>query len=236
VQTQPDVAILDYSMPRMNGIAAARMIRTECPDLPIVLLTTVAEEYLIAEAFKAGIRGYVLKRDAGDDLVRAIDAVREGATLLSPRAARAFLRTIFAGGGITPTRLSGAAARRGAHGRSAASVALNAAACALALTRRARAPLALVKSELPGDLLQRHVGAVVEPERARLDRNRASLAHQPSGRASPRAAPRPTRPRRSRQPAAGPGEIAVADLARPHGAGPQVVVAAVARDRDTARS
>lgn len=88
VQTQPDVAILDYSMPGMNGIAAARMIRTECPDLPIVLLTTVAEEYLIAEAFKAGIRGYVLKRDAGDDLVRAIDAVREGATYVSPRAAR----------------------------------------------------------------------------------------------------------------------------------------------------
>jgi len=88
VQTHPDVAILDYSMPGMNGIAAARMIRTECPDLPIVLLTTVAEEYLIAEAFKAGIRGYVLKRDAGDDLVRAIDAVREGATYVSPRAAR----------------------------------------------------------------------------------------------------------------------------------------------------
>ena len=89
VHTQPDVAILDYSMPGMNGIAAARMIRTECPDLPIILLTTVAEEYLIAAAFKAGIRGYVLKRDAGDDLVRAIDAVREGATYISPRAARA---------------------------------------------------------------------------------------------------------------------------------------------------
>jgi DNA-binding NarL/FixJ family response regulator len=88
VQTQPDVAILDYSMPGMNGIAAARKIRMECPDLPIVLLTTIAEEYLIAAAFKAGIRGYVLKRDAADDLVRAIDAVRDGATYVSPRAAR----------------------------------------------------------------------------------------------------------------------------------------------------
>ena len=88
VQTQPDVAILDYSMPGMNGIAAARRILMECPDLPIVLLTTVAEEYLIAAAFRAGIRGYVLKRDAADDLVRAIDAVRHGATYVSPRAAR----------------------------------------------------------------------------------------------------------------------------------------------------
>ena len=89
VQSQPDVAILDYSMPGMNGITAARRIRMQCPDLPVVLLTTVAEEYLIAAAFNAGVRAYVLKSDAGDDLLRAIDAVREGGTYVSPRAARA---------------------------------------------------------------------------------------------------------------------------------------------------
>ena len=89
VQVRPDVAILDYSMPGMKGLAAARMIRMQCPDLPIVLLTTVAEEYLIAAAFNAGVRGYVLKSEAGDDLLRAIDAVRGGATYVSPRAARA---------------------------------------------------------------------------------------------------------------------------------------------------
>ena len=88
VQMHPDVAILDYSMPGMNGIDATRLIRLQCPDMPIVLLTTVAEEYLIAAALTAGVRAYVLKRDAGDDLIRAIDAVRRGATYLSPRAAR----------------------------------------------------------------------------------------------------------------------------------------------------
>jgi DNA-binding NarL/FixJ family response regulator len=88
VQMHPDVAILDYSMPGMNGIDATRLIRLQCPDLPIVLLTTVAEEYLIAAALTAGVRAYVLKRDAGDDLIRAIDAVRRGATYVSPRAAR----------------------------------------------------------------------------------------------------------------------------------------------------
>ena len=87
-QMQPDVAILDYSMPGMNGIDAARLIRLTCPQLPIVLLTSVAEEYLIAAALRAGIRGYVLKRDAADDLVSAIDAARRGATYISPRAAR----------------------------------------------------------------------------------------------------------------------------------------------------
>jgi len=88
VQMHPDVAILDYSMPGMNGIDATRLIRRQCPAMPIVLLTTVAEEYLIAAALVAGVRGYVLKRDAGDDLIRAIDAVRRGATYVSPRAAR----------------------------------------------------------------------------------------------------------------------------------------------------
>jgi DNA-binding NarL/FixJ family response regulator len=87
-QMHPDVAILDYSMPGMNGIDAARLIRLQCPDMPLVLLTTVAEQYLIAAALTAGIRGYVLKGDAGDDLLRAIDAVRRGATYVSPRAAR----------------------------------------------------------------------------------------------------------------------------------------------------
>ena len=88
VQMHPDVAILDYSMPGMNGIDATRLIRRQCPAMPIVLLTTVAEEYLVAAALVAGVRGYVLKRDAGDDLIRAIDAVRRGATYVSPRAAR----------------------------------------------------------------------------------------------------------------------------------------------------
>jgi len=89
VEMQPDVAILDYSMAGMNGIDASRAIRLECPQMPIILLTAATAEYLIAAALRAGIRGYVLKRDAGDDLVRAIHAVRGGATYVSPRAARA---------------------------------------------------------------------------------------------------------------------------------------------------
>jgi DNA-binding NarL/FixJ family response regulator len=84
-----DVAILDYQMPGLNGIDAARLIRLKWPELPIILLTVMAPEYLIAAAFSAGIRGYVLKGDAGDDLVRAMHAVRRGGTYLSPGASRA---------------------------------------------------------------------------------------------------------------------------------------------------
>jgi DNA-binding NarL/FixJ family response regulator len=87
-QMVPDVTILDYALPGMNGIDAARLIRQELPEMPLILLTVSAAEYLIAAAFNAGIRGYVLKGDAGDDLVRAIYAVRRGSTYVSPGASR----------------------------------------------------------------------------------------------------------------------------------------------------
>jgi two-component system, NarL family, response regulator DegU len=87
-QTVPDVVILDHAMPGLNGIDAARLIRQEWPDMPMIMLTASAKEYLIAAAFNAGIRGYVLKADAGDDLMRAIYAVQRGATYMSPGASR----------------------------------------------------------------------------------------------------------------------------------------------------
>jgi DNA-binding NarL/FixJ family response regulator len=89
IESDPDVVILDYDMPRMNGIEAARMIRSRRPEIPLILISAMASEYLIGTALTAGIAGFVLKRDVGDDLVRAIDTVRCGATFVSPSAARA---------------------------------------------------------------------------------------------------------------------------------------------------
>lgn len=85
---RPDVVILDYYMPRLNGVEAARAIRRTRPQLPLILLTMTATEYHIAAAFRAGIRGYVLKGDAADDLVRAIHEVTRGVTFVSPGASR----------------------------------------------------------------------------------------------------------------------------------------------------
>jgi len=85
----PDVVILDYDMPGTNGIETARAIRARRSDLPLILVATTASEYLIATALTAGISGFVLKRDVGDDLIRAIETVRCGATFVSPSAARA---------------------------------------------------------------------------------------------------------------------------------------------------
>ena len=87
-ETTPDVVILDYRMPGLNGVQAARLIRQASPEMPLILLTARAAEHLIAIALRAGIRGYVLKRDAADDLIRALYAVRHGATYLRPGASR----------------------------------------------------------------------------------------------------------------------------------------------------
>jgi two-component system, NarL family, response regulator DegU len=99
-QTVPDVVILDDAMPGMNGIDAARLIRQEWPDMPVILLTASAAEYLIAAALNAGIRGYVLKGDAGDDLVRAIYAVRRGSTYVSPGASRVLYERYLPNSGV----------------------------------------------------------------------------------------------------------------------------------------
>ena len=86
---RPDIVILDYCLPRLNGVEAARAIARAHPGLPVILLTTAVTEYHIATAFNAGVRGYVLKADAAEDLVRAVREVARGATFVSPGASRA---------------------------------------------------------------------------------------------------------------------------------------------------
>jgi two-component system, NarL family, response regulator NreC len=88
LESQPDVVILDYDMPGMNGIDAARAIRGRWPQMPVILISVLSSEYLIATALSVGIAGYILKRDIGDDLIRAIETVRCGSTFVSPGAAR----------------------------------------------------------------------------------------------------------------------------------------------------
>lgn len=86
---RPDIVILDYCLPRLNGLEAARAIARAHPGLPVILLTMAVTEYDIAAALDAGVRGYVLKEDAAEDLVRAVREVGRGFTFVSPRASRA---------------------------------------------------------------------------------------------------------------------------------------------------
>lgn len=81
---RPDVAVVDIAMPLLNGIDASREIDARCPATKVVLLTMHTDSPYILEAFRAGVRGYVLKTQAGHDLCRAIHEVAEGRMYLSP--------------------------------------------------------------------------------------------------------------------------------------------------------
>jgi DNA-binding NarL/FixJ family response regulator len=87
----PDVAVLDQSMPRMSGLEAARAIHSACPGVRLVFLTQDGAEHLIIAAFRAGTRGFVVKRDAAD-LRRAILEVSRGGVFLSPGACGAVMQ------------------------------------------------------------------------------------------------------------------------------------------------
>ncbi len=75
---QPDVAILDISMPELNGIEAARQILKASPATKVLIFTVHDAERLVYEVFQAGAHGYVLKSDAGRHLLSAIDSVLSG--------------------------------------------------------------------------------------------------------------------------------------------------------------
>jgi len=84
---QPEIAILDISMPIMNGLNAAREIKNSSPKTKTILLTQHDEDEYISEALEAGVKGYVLKSQVASDLLEAIRQVSRGQVYLSPGVA-----------------------------------------------------------------------------------------------------------------------------------------------------
>jgi two-component system response regulator NreC len=84
----PDVAILDISMPTLNGLDAARELKKSSARTKTILLTQHDEDQYVTEALRAGVRGYVLKKQAAADLVHAIQQVCRGEIYLSPSISR----------------------------------------------------------------------------------------------------------------------------------------------------
>ncbi|MGP8033579.1 MAG: response regulator [Steroidobacteraceae bacterium] len=95
---EPDVAILDLSMPELNGLDATRLILAARPDTRVLILTAHESEQLVREVLSAGARGYVLKSDAGRILVRAVEALLEGQTFFTSKVARLVLEGYLRGG------------------------------------------------------------------------------------------------------------------------------------------
>jgi DNA-binding NarL/FixJ family response regulator len=77
-QLQPDLILLDIGLPKLNGIDAARRIRKLCPETKIVFLSQESSADVIEEALNSGGTGYVVKTNAGSELLDAIDAIRTG--------------------------------------------------------------------------------------------------------------------------------------------------------------
>lgn len=93
----PDIAVLDLSMPGLNGVDAAREILQRHPKVGIILLTVHNEDYQVVTALRAGIRGYVIKTQAADELVRAIREVATGGMYLSPEVSRIVVGAYLSG-------------------------------------------------------------------------------------------------------------------------------------------
>lgn len=83
----PDVAVVDISMPGMDGLELISLISAELPELPILVLTMHEEEQYVIRAISTGARGYVTKRSASEELVAAIRKVYSGGRYLTESAA-----------------------------------------------------------------------------------------------------------------------------------------------------
>jgi two-component system, NarL family, response regulator LiaR len=91
-QLKPDVVLMDLVMPVMDGAAATKAIRAECPHIQVVALTSFREEDLVQGALQAGAISYLLKNVTADELANAIRAAHAGRSTLAPEAAAALIQ------------------------------------------------------------------------------------------------------------------------------------------------
>jgi len=84
---KPDVAVVDIGMPGLGGIEATRQIRKVSPGTEVLILSAHGSEKLARELVDAGARGYLLKEDADENLLAAVDALRRGEEYFAPKVA-----------------------------------------------------------------------------------------------------------------------------------------------------
>jgi two-component system, NarL family, response regulator DevR len=88
---KPNIVVMDIRMPGNSGITACHTIVERWPETQVIMLTSYANDDLITDAIRAGAVGYVLKQGGTGDLMRALEAVRQGAALLDPAVTRRVL-------------------------------------------------------------------------------------------------------------------------------------------------
>ncbi len=86
-ELSPDIVILDISLPGLNGVKVAELLRTACPNCRILALTVHEDRGYLRQLLELGVAGYLLKRSAAEDLVRAVRAIALGGLYLDPAVA-----------------------------------------------------------------------------------------------------------------------------------------------------
>jgi DNA-binding NarL/FixJ family response regulator len=84
---RPDIAVVDVSMPELSGVDLARRAAEQCPEVKLLVLTVHEDRAYVQPLLQAGVRGYLLKRSAAEELIRAIRAVADGGMYLDPAIA-----------------------------------------------------------------------------------------------------------------------------------------------------
>jgi DNA-binding NarL/FixJ family response regulator len=97
-QLKPDIAILDISMPDLNGLEAARRIRKASPNTEVLILSVHYTDQLIRDILEAGIRGYIVKSDSDRDLIIAVETLAKHKPFFTPRATEVILSDFNTGG------------------------------------------------------------------------------------------------------------------------------------------
>ena len=97
-ELNPDVVVMDLSMPELNGLQATEKLKAEFPEIKVVAMTANEDESYLRQLAKAGAVGYVLKRSAGDELVKAIGAVAKGGVYFEATLASKALATQMTAG------------------------------------------------------------------------------------------------------------------------------------------
>lgn len=100
-KNKPDLAVLDLTMPEMDGLAAARAIHKEFPRTEILILTMHFSKEIAREVLRCGARGYILKSDADTDLAAAVEQIRRGQPVITGKLATTMVESFVSGEDLT---------------------------------------------------------------------------------------------------------------------------------------
>ncbi len=97
MEKKPDVAVIDISMPGMDGLEVVARMSSYCPDIPVLILTMHDEEQYVIRAIEAGAMGYVTKQSAPEQLVAAVKKINDGGRYLTEKASEALALRVIRG-------------------------------------------------------------------------------------------------------------------------------------------